>query len=326
MSTTAATAGTAERAEARGQAGRVARLRRALVKDVKRNRYIYLMLAPVVAYYLVFHYMPMYGAQIAFRQFSPGKGIWGSPWVGLEHLRSFIKGFYFSRLVRNTLLISVLELLFAFPAPIILALLLNEVRWSVFKRAVQTITYMPHFVSLVVVVGIMVDFLARDGLINNLLGSLGATATPFLQEPDWFRGLYVGSGIWQNVGWGSIVYLAALANIDPTLYEAAMVDGAGRFRQLWHITLPGIAPTIIILLILRIGNMMNVGYQKVILMYNPLTYETADVIRSYVYRKGILEFNFGYSAAVGLFNSVINFGLVILANNISRRVNETSLW
>ncbi|MDI7276751.1 MAG: ABC transporter permease subunit [Anaerolineae bacterium] len=297
-----------------------------LVRDVKRNRYIYLMLAPVVAYYLIFHYGPMYGAQIAFRDFSPGRGIWGSRWVGLAHLESFIKGFYFSRLLRNTLLLNCLDLLFGFPAPIILALLLNEVRWSPFKRAVQTITYMPHFISMVVVVGIMVDFMARDGLVNNLLSTVGLAVTPFMQEPEWFRGLYVGSGIWQNVGWGSIVYLAALANIDPTLYEAAMVDGAGRFRQLIHITLPGIAPTIIILLILRIGNMMSVGYQKIILMYNPLTYETADVISTYVYRKGILEMGFSFSSAVGLFNSVINFALLILANNVSRRVNETSLW
>ena len=268
----------------------------------------------------------MYGAQIAFRDFSPGRGIWGSRWVGLAHLESFIKGFYFSRLLRNTLLLNCLDLLFGFPAPIILALLLNEVRWSPFKRAVQTITYMPHFISMVVVVGIMVDFMARDGLVNNLLSTLGLAVTPFMQEPEWFRGLYVGSGIWQNVGWGSIVYLAALANIDPTLYEAAMVDGAGRFRQLIHITLPGIAPTIIILLILRIGNMMSVGYQKIILMYNPLTYETADVISTYVYRKGILEMGFSFSSAVGLFNSVINFALLILANSVSRRVNETSLW
>jgi putative aldouronate transport system permease protein len=326
MSRAAVTMGMAERARKNGEAGPIARFWRALIKDVKRNRYIYLMLGPVVAYYLLFHYGPMYGAQIAFRQFSPGKGIWGSRWVGLAHLESFVKGFYFTRLMRNTLMISALELLFGFPAPIILALLLNEVRWNPFKRVVQTITYMPHFISMVVVIGIMVDFLARDGLVNNVLSAFGAAPTAFLQEPGWFRPLYVGSGIWQNVGWSSIVYLAALANIDPTLYEAAMVDGAGRFRQLVHITLPGIAPTIIILLILRIGNLMSVGYQKVILMYNPLTYETGDVIMSYVYRKGILEMGFSFSAAVGLFNSVINFALVILANNISRRVNETSLW
>ncbi len=326
MSTTAATAPRAEGARKGGEAAPVVRLWRTLAKDLKRNRYVYLMLAPVVAYYLIFHYGPMYGAQIAFRDFSPAKGIWGSRWVGLAHLQSFIKGFYFTRLLRNTLLINILDLLFGFPAPIVLALLLNEVRWDPFKRFVQTITYMPHFISMVVVIGILADFTARDGLVNNVLSAFGVAATPFLQAPGWFRGLYVGSGIWQNVGWGSIIYLAALASIDPTLYEAAMVDGAGRLRQLWHITLPGIAPTIIILLILRVGNMMSVGYQKIILMYNPLTYETADVISTYVYRKGILEMGFSFSAAVGLLNSVINFALLILANSISRRVNETSLW
>jgi len=253
------------------------------------------MLLPVVAYYLLFHYGPMYGVQIAFRDFNPAKGIWGSPWVGLQYFKEFFNGFYFSRVVLNALLLNILALLLGFPAPIILALLLNEIRSSAFKRTVQTITYMPHFISLVVVVGMLVDFLARDGLINNLLGAFVAQPTPYLQRPEWFRAVFVGSDIWQHVGWGSIIYLAALSNIDPTLYEAAMVDGAGRFRQLWHITLPGIAPTIIILLILRMGAMMSVGYEKIILMYNPMTYETADVISTYVYRKGILETSYSYS-------------------------------
>lgn len=309
----------------RGAAPRQSFLR-ILAKDLKRNRYVYLMLAPVVAYYLIFHYGPMYGVQIAFRDYSLGRGIWGSPWIGLENFRAFFEGFYFRRLVRNTILLNLLDLALGFPAPILLALLLNEIRWRSFKRTVQTITYMPHFVSLVVVVGMLVDFLARDGLINNLLGLLGVPVSAYLQRPEWFRMIYVGSGIWQHVGWGSIIYLAALANIDPTLYEAAMVDGAGRFRQLIHITLPGIAPTIIILLILRMGSMMSIGHEKIILMYNSATWETGDVISSYVYRKGILETDFGYSAAVGLFNSVINFALVVGANALSRRVNETSLW
>ena len=323
MSTRVATLAPARRAAGRGRVWAWGRL---LVKDLRRNRYVYLMLAPVLAYYLLFHYGPMYGAQIAFKDFGPGQGIWRSPWVGLDHFKSFFSGFYFGRLMRNTLLINLLDLALGFPAPIILALLLNEVRRSAFKRAVQTITYMPHFISLVVVVGMLVDFLARDGLINNVLGAFGLPATPFLQRPEWFRILYVGSGIWQHVGWGSIIYLAALANIDPTLYEAAMVDGAGRFRQILHITLPGLAPTVIILLILRLGALMSVGFEKIILMYNSLTYETADVISTYVYRRGILEMNFGFSTAVGLFNSVINFALLVLANSVSRRISETSLW
>lgn len=295
-------------------------------KDVLRNRYIYLMLLPVLAYYLIFHYGPMYGAVIAFQDFNPLKGILGSKWIGLENFTDFFKSVFFVRLLRNTLFINLLDLFFGFPAPIILALLLNELRWAPFKRLVQTVSYMPHFISVVVVVGMLVDFFARDGLINNLFRPFIAQPIAFLQSPDWFRPLFVGSGIWQHVGWASIIFLAAITNIDPTLYEAAMVDGAGRFRQLLHITLPGILPTIVILLILRLGAMMSVGYEKIILMYNPLTFETADVISTYVYRRGVLNTDYSFSAAVGLFNSVLNFALVVAANTISRKVNETSLW
>jgi putative aldouronate transport system permease protein len=229
---------------------------------------------------------------------------------------------YFGRLLFNTVAISVLDLIFGFPAPIILALLINELRWNPFKRLVQTVTYLPHFVSVVVVVGMMVDFFARDGLVNQLLG----TNVSYMQSAEWFRQLFVGSGIWQHVGWLSIVYLAAIATIDPQLYDAAKVDGADRFRQMWHITIPGILPTIVILLILRMGMLMSVGYEKIILMYNPLTYETADVISTYVFRRGILQADFSFSAAVGLFNSAINFALLIGANRISRRLSGHSLW
>lgn len=297
-----------------------------VAKDLSRNRYIYLMLLPVVLYYLVFHYGPMYGTLMAFQDFNVVKGIWGSTWIGFENFTTFFRSIYFGRLVRNTLAINVLELIFAFPAPIVLALLLNEITSSWFKRTVQTITYLPHFVSLVVVIGMMTDFLARDGLVNNMLGAFGIPATPFLQRADMYWGLFVGSGIWQGVGWGSIVYLAAITNIDPTLYEAATVDGASRWQQLWHITVPGIMATIIIFLILRIGSMMSVGYEKTILMYNSMTYETADVINSYVYRKGILNADYGFSAAVGLFNSAINFGLLLLANRLSKRISEMGLF
>ena len=293
-------------------------------RDLRRNRHVYLMLLPVLLYYLVFHYGPMYGALIAFQDFNPVKGILGSRWVGLQNFQDFFTGVYFGRLIFNTIAINVLDLVFGFPAPIILALLINELRWNPFKRFVQTVTYLPHFISVVVVVGMMVDFLARDGLANQLL----ATSEPvaYLQQPEWFRQLFVGSGIWQHVGWGSIVYLAAIATIDPQLYDAAKVDGADRFRQIWHITLPGILPTIMILLILRMGSMMTVGYEKIILMYNPLTYETADVISTYVYRRGILQADFSFSAAVGLFNSIINFGLLLAANRLSRRLTGHSLW
>lgn len=300
--------------------------RQRIVKDFIRNRYIYLMLVPVVAYYLVFHYGPMYGALIAFQDYSVTKGIWGSRWIGFENFTTFFNSVYFTRLIRNTLAINLIELVFAFPAPIILALLLNEITSPAFKRTVQTITYLPHFVSLVVVVGIMVDFLARDGLFNNLLSLAGIEPIPFLQRPEWYWWLYVGSGIWQNVGWGSIVYLAAITNIDPTLYEAATVDGANRWHQLRHVTLPGILPTIIVFLILRIGSLMSVGYEKTILMYNPMIYETADVINSYIYRKGVLNADYGFSTAIGLFDSVINFGLMLMANRLSKRVSAMGLF
>ncbi|QNK56585.1 sugar ABC transporter permease [Paenibacillus sp. PAMC21692] len=297
-----------------------------LGKDLKRNKYVYLMLAPVVAFYLLFHYGPMYGIQVAFKDYSLSGGMWNSPWIGFKYFEQFFDSYYFGRIVRNTVLISLYELLFAFPASILLAIMLNEVRQPRFKRTVQSLTYMPHFISIVVVVGMMTDFLATDGLVNHLLTSLGLDEIPFLREPGWFRTLYIGSGIWQHIGWGSIVYLASIANIDPTLYEAAKVDGAGRFKQIVHITIPGMIPIIVILFILKVGSMMAVGDEKILLMYNSATYESADVIGTYVYRKGILETNMSYSAAVGLFNSLINFALLILANSFSKRVSENKLW
>ncbi|PYI56936.1 ABC transporter permease [Paenibacillus flagellatus] len=298
-----------------------------LKRDLKMNRYVYLMVLPVVLYYFIFHYGPMYGIQIAFKDYSPGTGMLHSPWVGFKYFNEFFQSFYFWRLIRNTLLLSFYELLFQFTSPILLAFLLNELRSALFKRIVQTVAYLPYFISVVVVVGFIVDFLARDGLINQVLSSLfGMEKVAYLSKPEWFRTLFIGSGIWQNVGWGTIIYLAAIATIDPSLYEAAKVDGANRFKQSIHITLPGIMPTVIILLILQIGSLMSVNTDKILLMYNTATYETADVIGTYVYRKGILEANFSYSAAIGLFNSVINFLLLIFANALSKRVTETKLW
>lgn len=304
----------------------VDRKRTIIKRDLIRNRYIYLMLIPVIIYYGIFHYGPMYGLLIAFKDFGIAVGVWDSPWVGFTHFQNFFENPYFWRLLRNTLMISFYELVFAFPAPIILALLLNEIRLILFKRIVQTISYLPHFISIVVVAGMLVDFVARDGLINNILGFLGIEPIAFLQNPGWFRSIYVSSGIWQGIGWGSIIYLAAMSSIDPTLYDAARIDGAGRWKQTLHITIPGIMPTIVILLILNIGSILAVGSEKIILLYNPLTYETADVISTYVYRKGILGADFGYSAAVGLFNSVISFILLVVANTISKRVSEHRLW
>ena len=298
-----------------------------LAREFRLNKYLYLMAIPVIAYYIIFQYGPMYGATIAFKQFDIVKGIWDSPWVGFKYFKEFFESFYFERTLRNTLVISLYQLVLGFPAPIIFALLLNELRNQRFKRAVQTITYLPHFVSTVVICGMIYDFVSRDGFITDLFVLLGGERSNLLGQPQYFRAIYVLSGIWQEVGWGTIIYLSALSGIDMEQYEAARIDGAGRFRQLVNITLPGIMPTVIILFILRLGQMMSVGFEKIILLYNPNTYETADVISSYVYRKGLGEsFQFSFTAAVGLFNSVINFALLIAANQISKKVSETSLW
>ncbi|MGX1830309.1 ABC transporter permease [Paenibacillus taichungensis] len=296
------------------------------VRDFMMNKYLYIMMIPVIGYYLIFHYGPMYGAIIAFKDYSPMKGILGSDWVGLKHFEEFFNSYYFLRVLKNTLLISLYTLVFEFPAPIILALLINEVRKRTFKRVVQTITYMPYFISLVVICGIITDFTNADGLINRLIMTLGYDGQAMLQKPELFRPIYVLSEIWQRIGWESIIYIAALMSIDLEQYEAAKIDGASRLKQMFHITLPGLLPIITIMFILRMGNMLNVGFEKIILLYNPVTYETADVISSFVYRKGLLEFGWSYSSAVGLFNSVINLVLLISANYISRRVSQNSLW
>ncbi|MBT2291488.1 sugar ABC transporter permease [Paenibacillus albidus] len=298
----------------------------AIKKDYKKNKWLILMVLPVVAWYILFHYVPMYGVIIAFKQFSPIKGIWDSNWVGLQHFYDFFNSISAWRVIRNTLLINFYQLIFAFPAPIILALLLNEIKSKYFKKTIQTVTYLPHFVSTVVICGMIIDFFAKSGLINDIIAYFGGSRTIFLVEEGWFRTIYVGTGIWQGVGWGSIIYLAALTAIDTELYEAVTIDGAGRWKQFVHITLPGIAPTIVILLIMNIGHMMSEGYEKVILLYNPSTYETADIISSYVYRRGLVEADYSFSAAVGLFNSIVNLILIVTANYVSRKVNETSLW
>ena len=297
-----------------------------LIRDIRLNKQVYLMLLPVLAYFIIFCYMPMYGAQIAFKNFSPMKGIWESTWVGFDHFEKFLNGVYFTRLLRNTFLINVYDVIFGFPAPVILALMINEVRNRFFKSTVQTISYMPHFISTVVMCNILTDFLNRNGLINNILNWFGIESIPFLQQYEWFRTVFVSSSIWQGVGWASIIYLSAISSIDQEQFEAAIVDGASRIKQALYITLPNIMPTVVIMLILRIGNMMNVGLEKVMLLYNPLTYDTADVISTYVYRKGILEADFSFSTAVGLFNSVINFVLLVVVNAWSKKATQTSLW
>ncbi len=298
-----------------------------LYKNTVENKYLLILILPVFIYYIIFHYLPMYGVLIAFKNYRPGKGLFAGDWVGFKWFISFFKSYYFPRLIRNTFLLSFYGLLWGFPVPIIFALALNEVKNSVFKRTVQTISYLPHFISVVVVVGMMFNFLSpTSGIINNFIKSMGKEPISFLNDARWFRTLYISSGIWQSFGWDSIVYLAAIAGIDPQLYEASKIDGCNRIQQVLYVTIPGILPTIIILLILRCGNLLSVGYEKIILMYNPATYEVADVISTYVYRRGIIGAEYSFSAAVGLFNSVVNFIFLFLVNKISKRIAEISLW
>lgn len=294
--------------------------------DFKNNKIIYLIMLPMIVYYIVFCYFPMYGAIIAFKDYSPAEGIFASPWVGFEHFRNFFSNPDFVRILRNTLTISISELIFGFPAPIILALLFNEIRCRKFKSIAQTISYLPHFISLVVVCSLIKQFVTGNGVIQQLIEAAGGSNVSLLSRAEMFVPLYVISGIWQDVGWGTIIYLAALSGIDQELYEAATVDGANKFKQMLNVTLPGIAPTIIIMFILKVGTLLSVGYEKIILLYNPLIYETSDVISSYVYRIGIQNQSWSYSTAVGLFNSVINFIIVIAANKLSAKFSETSLW
>lgn len=300
--------------------------KKAISEDWKRNRGLYIMIIPVIAFYLVFCYKPMYGALMAFQNFSPKRGIFGSEWVGFSNFRMFFQSKDFYRLLKNTLYISISNIVFSFPAPIILALLINEINRKRFAKVVQTITYLPHFISLVVVCGMIREFVSDTGIITHVLGFFGVPQTNLLNESKAFVPIYIVSGIWQEVGWGTIIYLAALTGINQELYEAASIDGAGRLRRVWSITLPGLIPTIVTLLILRLGSVMNVGFEKIILLYNSMTRDVADVISTYVYRMGLIKKDYGFSTAVGLFNSVINFAFVILANAISRKVNETSLW
>lgn len=296
-----------------------------------RNEYdLYLMLIPMLLFYYFFCYRPMSGLVIAFKDYSPFKGIWESPWAanhGFQYFIEFFTGPYAWRVIRNTLVISLSTLLFGFPAPIILALLLNELRAKKFQKTVQTITYIPHFISVVVVCSIVTNFLSpSSGVINTILKYFGHEAIYFLAEPKWFVPIYVFINIWRGAGYGSIVYIAALTSISEELYEAAWVDGAGRWKQFWNITLPGLTPTIVIMLLVQLGGILNVGYETIILLYTPITYETADVINTYVYRTGLAEGRYDYATAIGLFNSVVALVLVLGANKLSNKLTETGLW
>ena len=295
-------------------------------KLIKKNKMVYLMVLPVIIYYILFHYKPMYGIIIAFQNYSPRTGIMGSDWVGFKHFSDFFGGYYFVRLLRNTLTLSFATLLIGFPVPIILALLINELRSKKFSKMVQTITYMPHFVSMVVLCSMIRQFVGSGGFITGFFTLFGYDGSNMLSHGNFWIPIYVISNIWQGAGWGSIVYLAALTGIDSELYDAAKVDGANRWKQTLHVTIPSILPTIIIMLIMRVGQIMGVGYEKTLLLYNDGILEVAEIISTYVYKMGLLNREFSFSTAVNLFNSVINFVLVILANQISKKTTETSLW
>lgn len=303
------------------------RKRSTVLKELNRSKYLYLMMVPAILYYLIFFYQPMYGAQIAFRSYNPADGITGSEWVGWRYFTQFFNSPSFSLLIRNTLQISLYSLIAGFPIPIIMAIFINEISGSSIRRSVQTIVYLPHFISIVVVSGMVLSFLApRTGIINQMIVRLGGEQVHFMAQPQHFKTIYVLSGIWQSAGWGSIIYLGALAGIDPALYEAATVDGATRWQRLAYITLPALVPTIMTMLILQMGSLFSVGYEKIMLLSNDATLVQADVINYYVYRRGVLLGDFSYSTAIGLFNSVLNFTVVLVFNAISKRISNVSLW
>ena len=297
-----------------------------IIKDFKRNKYKYLLFIPIIVYFIVFAYKPMYGIIIAFKNFRPNLGIMDSKWVGLDNFQRFFSDTFFLRILRNTFLISLFSILWGFPVPVIFALLLNEVGNRKFKKAIQTSSYLPHFISTVIVCSMISQFSYSDGLFNNIIELLGGQRSVILQNPGNFRTIYVASGIWQEFGWSSIIYIAAIAGIDQEQYEAAIIDGAGRFAQVRYITIPGIMTTLVMLFILRMGGILSVGAEKTLLLYSPVTYSTADVISTYTYRKGLIDGSFSYATAAGLFNSVINLIFLLATNFIAKKTSDVGLF
>ncbi|MEK3724604.1 ABC transporter permease [Paenibacillus sp. FSL H8-0034] len=295
-------------------------------RKLRKSQYLYAMFVLPFIYFLIFHYAPMIGNMMAFQDYSIIKGVFHSPWAGLKYFKQFLYEPYFWKVLRNTLMLNLYALIFYFPAPIIFAILLNELRSSLFKRFIQTVTYVPHFLSTVVIAGMIVNFVSISGLFNQLIVHFGGEAQTFLALPEWFRTIYISSEIWQGMGWNSIIYLAALASIDPGLYEAATIDGANRWHKIRHITLPGLATVATILLLLTIGHMLSVGFEKIILLYSGPTYETADVLQTYVYRRGLIDADFSFAAAVGIFQSVISLVLIVVANQAAKKIQGASLF
>lgn len=299
---------------------------RRLGRDLSKNRLVYLMLIPVVAYYIIFKYFPMTKLVIAFQDYNIYKGVSGSKWIGFENFAKFFRVETNGRLIRNTFLISFYSILFSFPAPILLALMINEVPFRRTKKFVQTISYMPHFISLVVICGMLRDFCSSGGLFNQIRSVFGIEAVNLLSRPEYYRTIHIASGIWQEVGWSSIIYLATLSTVDMQLYEAAYIDGANKLQRIIHITLPALVPIMTVQFIMRVGNIMSVGYEKIILLYNSLTYETADVISTYMYRYGLLNGKYGMGTAVGLLNSAVNITVLLLVNTLFSKLTEESLF
>lgn len=306
------------------------RARRSILKDIWKNRFYYFLALPGLIYFLIFHYLPMFGIVVAFKDITPFSGLDGilhEPFVGLYHFERFFKSYYFTNVMTNTLVISGLKLVAGFPAPIILALLINEVRIVWFKRTFQTISYMPHFLSWVIIAGLVMSLLTtQGGLINKLVVMFGGQTHNFLGDPKYFRGILVLSHLWAGIGWGTILYLAAMAGIAPELYEAAMIDGANRFQQARHITLPGITFVIVILLIFAIGGLLNAGFEQILLLYSPPVYQVSDIIDTYVYRSGLLGMQYSFATAVGLFKSLLAMTLLLGANWVARRLGQTGIW
>ena len=297
------------------------------LKKALRSWQLYLFISLAFLYFLIFSYLPMYGVSIAFKDYMPSQGILGSPWVGFKHFERFFSSYYFWDLIKNTIGINLYSLIVGFPLPIILALALNEAKNEKFKKFTQTVTYAPNFISVVVMCGMVISFLApTTGIINHFVEALGFERIPFMTDPKWFKTVYVLSGVWQGTGWASVIYLAALSGVDPALHEAAKIDGATRLQRIWHIDIPAILPTIMIVLIMNVGSLMGMGHEKMLLLQNPLNLESSNVIATFVYQQGLIDGQYSFAAAVGLFNSVINSVLLVTVNKFSRKLSEVSLW
>jgi putative aldouronate transport system permease protein len=298
----------------------------AIWSQIKRNRFLYALFFLPFCYFIIFKYLPMYGLIIGFKDYDIVKGINASPWVGLKYFKQYLADPYFWKLVRNTLLLGIYSILWSFPMPIILALLINELGNKYYKQFIQSVSYLPHFISTVVVCGMLVNFLSSDGMINQMLASFSIHPIQFLMLPQWFRTIYISSDVWQTAGWNSIIYLATLTGINDELYEAATMDGAGRFKKMLYVTLPGMATTISVMMILDLGHIISLGYQKIILLYNGSTYETADILSTYIYRRGLQNADFSYGTAIGLFEGIVSLVLVVGANKVSKKISDTSIW